>query len=83
MLTETRRRYVQAAIYQAKRGEDLTHSKLTAGQVAEIRAAKVQRETMLETIRNNLGNAALAKRFGVHIRTIEKALSQETWRHIR
>ena len=47
--------------------------------VAEIRSAARQRQSLRQYIAANLSNAALAKKFGVHERTIEKILSRETW----
>ena len=64
------------------RGQDLQHAKLLDLDVIAIRSAKKQREALLKHIRENLSNAALARQFGVHERTIEKAVSRETWSHI-
>lgn len=50
--------------------------------VVAIRSAKRQRESLLKHIRENLSNAALARQFGVHERSIEKIMSRETWTHI-
>ena len=66
----------------AARGQDLQHAKLLDLDVIAIRSAKKQREALLKHIRENLSNAALARQFGVHERTIEKAVSRETWNHI-
>lgn len=66
----------------AARGRDLPHAKLLDIDVVAIRSAKKQRESLLKHIRENLSNAALARQFGVHERTIEKAISRETWSHI-
>lgn len=64
------------------RGQDLPHAKLLDLDVITIRSAKKQREALLKHIRENLSNAALARQFGVCERTIEKAVSRETWSHI-
>lgn len=66
----------------AARGQDLPHTKLLDLDVITIRSAKKQREALLKHIRENLSNAALARQFCVHERTIEKAISRETWSHI-
>jgi DNA-directed RNA polymerase specialized sigma24 family protein len=66
----------------AARGQDLPHAKLLDLDVITIRSAKKQREALLKHIRENLSNAALARQFGVHERTIEKAVARETWNHI-
>ena len=41
-----------------------------------------QRESLLAHIRKNLSNAALARQYGVHPRTIEKVLAGESWSHL-
>ncbi len=66
----------------AARGQELPHSKLMDIDVIDIRSASRQRVKLLEYIKNNLSNAALAKRHGTHVRTIEKVLAYETWGHI-
>jgi hypothetical protein len=50
--------------------------------VIDIRSAHRQRIKLLDYIRNNLSNEALAKKHGVHVRSIEKIVSYETWGHI-
>lgn len=50
--------------------------------MAAIRSAARQREALRKHIRDNLSNDALARQFGVHVRTIEKVLQSETWSHI-
>ena len=64
------------------RGQDLPQSKLIDSDVVAIRSAKKQREALLKHIRENLSNAAIARQFGVHERTIEKAVARETWNHL-
>lgn len=74
--------YQQRARELAARGQDLPQAKLLDVDVVAIRSAARQRESLRKHIRENLSNDALAKQFGVHVRTIEKALSAETWCHI-
>ena len=62
-----------------RRGLELPQAKLMPLDVAEIRSAARQRQSLRSYIASNLSNAALAKKFGVHERTIEKILSRETW----
>lgn len=66
----------------AVRGTDLPHTKITPEIVLQIRAAAEKRLDLRQYISENLSNAALAKRYGVHVRTIEKALQFETWTHL-
>lgn len=66
----------------ALRGQDLPQTKLLDLDVLAIRSAARQRESLREHIRDNLSNAALAKKFKVHIRTIEKCVQYETGSHL-
>lgn len=66
----------------AARGQDLPQAKLLDLDVAAIRSAARQREALRKHIRENLSNDALARQFGVHVRTIEKVLTSESWSHI-
>jgi len=77
-----RREYLQRARELAPRGQELPQAKLLDLQVGEIRSAARQREALRKHIRDNLSNEALAKQFGVHVRTIEKVLSSASWSHV-
>ncbi len=63
-------------------GSALPQSILTPAAVLEIRAACEKRDDLRAHIRDNLSNEALAKRFGVHVRTVEKVVSYGSWRHV-
>lgn len=78
----TRDEYQQRQREFSARGMDLPQSKLMPLDVVAIREAAAKREQMRREINDTLSNAALACRFGVHVRTIEKALSYESWGHI-
>lgn len=78
-----RNEYLLRAVEFAPRGELLPQAKLTRAQVLDIKSALIQRDGLRQYIKNNLTNDALAKRFGVHRRTIEKIVSNETWIHER
>ena len=82
ILKRTRDEYLLAASAYVKRGAELPQSKLTPELVAEIRSARKQRDALRQHIADNLTNEALAKRLGVHVRTIEKAITHETWSHL-
>lgn len=60
----------------------MPQTKLLALDIVSIRSAARQRENLRQHIRENLSNDALANQFGVHVRTIEKVLSYETWGHV-
>jgi hypothetical protein len=70
------------AVELAKRGFDLPQTKVPPLAVIAIREAARKREQMRDEINRKYSNAALAKAWGVHVRTIEKILSYETARHI-
>jgi len=72
----------QRARELAPRGERLPQAKLTDGAVLEIRAAQHEREKQRRRIADELSNEALARRFGVHVRTVEKVLQRDTWAHL-
>lgn len=63
----------------APRGEAHANAKLTAEQVAALRAAVEERERLRREITERLSNEALARQFGVHRRTIEKVISRESY----
>lgn len=77
-----RDQYLLTARANAPRGQELPQTKLLDMDVIAIRSAARQRENLREHIRQNLSNEALAKAYGVHIRTIEKAVQYETWGHL-
>ena len=64
------------------RGQDLPHAKLIDLDVIAIRSAAKQRDSLRKYISENLSNAALASKFSVHERNIEKILTRQTWSHI-
>lgn len=82
LFKRTRAQYLLAPAAFAKRGEELPQSKLTTELVAEIRSARRQREAMRQYINDNLSNEALARKHGAHVRTIEKAITNESWSHL-
>lgn len=80
--TMERGEYLSRAREKARRGQELPQAKLLDVDVITIRSAAKQRENLRKYIRENLSNAALAQKFGVHIRTIEKIVQFETWSHV-
>jgi predicted DNA-binding transcriptional regulator YafY len=79
---QSRDDYNSNAIAKALRGIDLPHSKFSEDDVLEIRSAIKQRESMRQYIKDNLSNEALARKFNVHHRTIERVIQRETWVHL-
>ena len=80
--TLERKEYLLRSAEFAPRGQELNTAKLLDMDVISIRSAARQRESLRKHIADNLSNAALAKMHGVHLRTIEKVLSRETWIHL-
>lgn len=70
--------YLRDAAQYSARGQDLPQTKLLDIDVICIRSAARQRQALMKHILENLSNEALARRYGVHVRTIEKALRRET-----
>lgn len=66
-----------------KRGMDLPQTKLPPKAIVEIRKAAAMRAELRREITEKYSNAALAKKWGIHPRTVEKILNFETWSHIR
>ncbi len=64
------------------RGEDLPHAKLTEDDIREIRAMHHYKMEQIEILNKKYSAKAIAQKYGVHYRTIEKILSYETWRHV-
>lgn len=77
-----RAEYQQRASEFCKRGFDLPQTKVPPLAVVAIREAARKREELRREINEKYSNAALAKQWGVHVRTIEKILSYETARHV-
>lgn len=77
-----RHEYLVRASELALRGQDLPQSKLLDIDVIDIRSAHRQRLKLLTYIRENLSNAALAKRHGVAQSSIEKIVSYHAWGHL-
>ena len=70
--------YLLRARELAPRGADLPQTKLTPDDVREIRRMAQLREQARAQITEQFSNAALARRFGVSARTVEKVLAWET-----
>lgn len=73
--------YLVRAREFALRGTELPQTKLDDEKISEIRSAIKQRDNLRQFIRENLSNEALAKKMGVHVRTIEKVTQYESWSH--
>jgi len=63
------------------RGSALPHSKLSEDKVMEIWQI-VARRNELKAELAGMTNQAIATRFGVHIRTIDRVTALESWGHV-
>lgn len=66
----------------ANRGEACPQSKLTAEDVGAIRAAVEKRDDLLAYIREELSNAALGAKFGVHPGYVTRIALRDAWGHV-
>ena len=66
---------------KVKRGEELPQARLTEGDVRIIREL-IEERVRLHKEARALTNKRIAEKFGVHIRTIDRINSGETWGHV-
>jgi hypothetical protein len=66
---------------KVKRGAQLPHAKLTEDDVRLINSFVEERE-QLKTRLKGMTNKSIADKFDVHIRTIDRITSGETWGHV-
>ncbi len=64
------------------RGESLPQSKLDDDAVIRARESHAAGMAAVKEIHANYSIKGLADHYGVHVRTMERALSGETWSHI-
>jgi hypothetical protein len=63
---------------RVKRGSQLPQSKLHESDVRLIRQAVAERDRLKAQL-SQLSNASLAKKFDVHVRTIDRITTGENW----
>ena len=63
------------------RGSQLPHAKLTESDVRLINQLIDERNELLRQAKS-LTNAAIADKFGVHVRTIDRISTGESWGHV-
>lgn len=66
---------------KARRGEQLSHAKLTDDDVRLIRDFVDEREKLKARLKG-MTNASIAEKFGVHTRTIDRVTTGENWGHV-
>jgi hypothetical protein len=67
---------------KVKRGQYLPQSKLTEEKVIKARKDYDRARLLIQRIQSRYSIKGIAKQYGVHYRTMEKALSGETWSHL-
>lgn len=67
--------------HKVKRGSQLPHAKLTEEDVRLIHELVAERDEMKRQLAG-LTNAAIAEKFGVHRRTIDRVTALEGWGHV-
>ena len=65
------------------RGSDLPQSRLNETLVGRLRAEHEIKERMKRMLDAEFGAAAQAKKYGVSVNTIHKAITFATWRHVK
>ena len=65
-----------------KRGQDLPQSKLTEEKVIKARKDYDRARLLIKRLQSRYSAKGIADHYGVHVRTMEKALSGETWSHL-
>lgn len=78
-----RSEYVANARLIARRGSECGQSKLDEATVAMIKRQHARKQRLVRKLHDMYGIEAIAKRFGVHARTIEKVLQRDSWIHVR
>lgn len=68
---------------KVKRGIELPQSKLNEKLVKKIREEYAQAQAEIKRLRSQYSSKALAKEYGVHVRTMDKVLTYETWSHVK
>ena len=66
---------------KVKRGEDLPHSKLNNQDIELIRGLVEERDRLKSEL-SGLTNSKIAEKFGVHVRTIDRVTTGESWIHV-
>lgn len=67
---------------KVKRGSQLPHARLDEIKVAEILRIFAQREKLKQQLRS-MTNTEIARKYGVHYRTIDRISAGESWGHVQ
>lgn len=75
--------YVTGHRMNAKRGVECSQAKLTDDDVRLIRELWAYKQREKAKLERDLSIAAIAAKFDVSVRAIERVLNRETWSHVR
>jgi len=67
---------------KVKRGDALPQSKLNEKLVRQIRRDYAEAREEIKRLQTHYSAKGLAKQYGVHVRTMDKVLTGETWGHV-
>lgn len=67
----------------ALHGTELPQAKADEAVVTKIRRLHARKQRLIERLNRDYSAAGLARRFGLHVRTVEKMLRRESWAHVR
>jgi len=67
----------------ARRGEQITHAKLTDEKAHLILHLYRKKQAAVAALNEKYSAKGLAARFGVSVRAIEKLVSRESWGHLK
>lgn len=67
---------------KVKRGEELPQSKMNEESVIKARRDYERAKILIKKIQSKYTSKGLARKYGIHHRTMDKILSGETWSHL-
>lgn len=79
----TREEYVNNARLIARRGSECPSAKLDEATVAWIKRQHARKQRLVKKLNDLYGVKGIAKRYGLHVRTIERILQHNGWVHVR
>lgn len=79
----TREEYRSNARLIARRGSECPSAKLDEATVAWIRRTHARKQRLVKKLNERYGVKGIAKRLGLHVRTIERILQHNGWVHVR
>lgn len=78
-----REEYLNNATLLARRGIECHSAKLDEDTVKLILRQHARKQQLIKRLNDKYSAKGLARRFGLHLRTVEKILQRRTWYHVR